>query len=385
VSAKRLVGLGLGAGGLLALPLASELRVRGSALPLTDAWRNLPIERRGTTKLGISFRPPQAEALGLAARASLEDLVGYPFELIRLGAYWNRLEPVPGAFETAELDWQVDTAARAGKQIILAVGAIKTFSYPEFYVPDHRLAAPLAEGTLISPVSHPALLAAATEFVAKVVDRYRSNTAIVGWQVEHEAVDPLGIEHSWRLARSFVAAEVQTVRRIDPSRPIILNGFVPSALLGRLSQWLQTRDQGDSLAVARQLADVVGIDYYPRYALARLGTRSVYLDGTASPWQRGRPQRLLRAIVGSGRPVMVTEGQAEPWEAVTLAPNPPGRVMASCPPEQLIRTYNTWLRAADPSAALSAYLFWGAEYWLLRAQSEDPSYLNAFRRILEEA
>ena len=32
---------------------------------------------------------------------------------------------------------------------------------------------------------------------------------------------------------------------------------------------------------------------------------------------------------------------------------------------------------------LDAYLFWGAEYWLLRDLRGDPSYLGAFARVLE--
>ena len=34
---------------------------------------------------------------------------------------------------------------------------------------------------------------------------------------------------------------------------------------------------------------------------------------------------------------------------------------------------------------LYAYLFWGAEYWMLRMQSGDPGYLQAFERILAKA
>jgi hypothetical protein len=39
----------------------------------------------------------------------------------------------------------------------------------------------------------------------------------------------------------------------------------------------------------------------------------------------------------------------------------------------------SWHTPAD----LYAYLFWGAEYWLLRQQSGDARYLQAFARILE--
>jgi hypothetical protein len=305
---------------------------------------------------------------------------------VRLGAYWNRIEPGAGAFDTAELDWQVDAAAAAGKQIVLGVGALKCFGYPEFFVPSNRLGRPLPEHTLIRPGAFPALLEASVEFVTRIVERYRGNPSIVAWQIEHEAVDPLGVEHSWRLSTAFVAREVDAVRQADPGRPILMNGFLPASVPVRLSQWWQTRDQGDSLRVAQELADIVGIDYYPRHALIGLGGRTLYLDGGRSPWYQARRRALFAWARASGRRLLISEGQAEPWEAVTTPPNPPGQWMFSCPPEQLIRTYNqcqTWARVAG--ITLDAYLFWGAEYWLLRAQSGDPTYLNAVSRILDAA
>ena len=47
-----------------------------------------------------------------------------------------------------------------------------------------------------------------------------------------------------------------------------------------MQQWWRTRDQGDSLAVAQQLADIVGVDFYPRHALAARGGRTAYLTGS---------------------------------------------------------------------------------------------------------
>src|SRR5207249_12192231 len=150
-----------------------ELRLEHSNQPLTDVWRTHPIEPRGSTLLGISFRPLQAEALGLDGRAALESLLPYPFALIRLGAYWKRIEPEPGRFETAGLDRQIDAAERAGKQIILAVGAVKTFGYPEVFVPSHWLTQPLREGSVVHPASHPELLSGAEQFISRIVTRYR--------------------------------------------------------------------------------------------------------------------------------------------------------------------------------------------------------------------
>ncbi len=383
--ASRRLGLGLAAA-LLAAPAALELRVRRSSQPLSDAWRTLPVERRGSTRLGISFRSPQVDALGLEGRSTLQALLDRPFELIRLGAYWSRVEPRPGAFEPDELDWQVEAAEKAGKQIVICVGALKTFGYPELFVPAHRLAEPLPEGRLIGPADHSSLLAAALDFVGRIVERYRGVPGVVAWQVEHEAVDPLGFEHSWRLSTAFVEREIDAVRRADPSRPVLLNGYLPASLLAGAAQWWRTRDQGDSLALARRVADVVGVDYYPRHALAGLGGLTAYLDARRSLWDARARAGVLAWARSSGRRLMVTEGQAEPWEAVTVPPNLRGRATYSCPPERLIGTYNRWLASARRAGVvLDAYLFWGAEYWVLRQQIGDPRYLQAFDRILDRA
>ena len=83
---------------------------------------------------------------------------------------------------------------------------------------------------------------------------------------------------------------------------------------------------------------------------------------------------------------MITEGQAEPWEAVTTPPNPLTGAMYSCRPENVVDNYNRCLRwARQATFSLDAYLFWGAEYWILRDQHGDSSYLRAFARILERA
>lgn len=357
-----------------------ELKIRRAERQLTERWAELAVEPPGPTLLGLSFRPLQAEALGLSPRESLQQLLDYPYPAIRLAAYWNRLEPAPGKFDPSDLDWQVDAAEQAGKQIIICLGAVKNFGYPEFFVPPHHLPAPLPERTLIEPHTHPQLLAAATEFVTRVVRHYASHGAVIAWQVEYEAVDPLGMEHSWRLSQRFVAAETEAVRAADPSRAVVLNSFLATSVPVLAQQWWRTRDQGDSLAVARRLADVVGAGYYPRNAMVRVGPRTVYLDGSHSRWQLRRLANLMAWAASSGRRVMISEGQAEPWEAVTTPPSAPGVGMYSCLPEHVIENYNQCKAAGGD--ALWAYLFWGAEYWLLRRCQGDERYLRAFGRVL---
>lgn len=364
----------------------SEFRIARPVRQLGDRWTSVPVMPPGDTLLGISFRPLQARALGLDPRRALTELLGYPFPLLRLAAYWSDLEPQAGRLATAELDEQIEVAAAAGKKIILCVGAVKAFGYPEFFVPAHQLSQPLPEHTLISPQSHPRLLEAAATFVTRMVERYREQPAIVGWQVEHEPVDPLGMEHSWRLCAAFAGHEVAAVRAADATRPVVVTGFLPTSVPVRLQQHWRTRDQGDSVALATDLADIVGLNIYPRHALVRIGPRTAYLVGRPHRWQQRVRAGLCTEIARSGRRLMVTEGQAEPWETVTTPPSPAGLGMFSCLPEHLISNYNAAIELTSGTACgLWAYLFWGAEYWLTRRDQGDDSYLGAFRRVLSAA
>lgn len=361
----------------------SEFRLMQSVQPLTGAWQELPVTRRGSTLLGISFRPLQAAAFGLEVHSTLQALLAYPFQVINLGAYWNRIEPEAGSFQPEELDRQVETAERAGKQIILCLGPLRTFGYPEFFVPKHHLPQPFPEHRLVKASEYPALLQVAIEYLTRLVERYKQHENIIAWQLEHEAVGTLGVEHSWRLETGFVTQEVAALRKADASRPVIMNGFLPTSLLMRYWVWWQTRDQGDSLALGQRLADMVGLDYYPRFALLPFGSRSLYLDGSQSPWAQTRVRKLLPRPGMTAKSLLITEGQSEPWEAVTVPSNPQNQGMFSCLPEHIISNYNNCMDWFGEQNPLYAYLFWGAEYWILRKQSGDPSYLQAFARILE--
>jgi len=362
-----------------------EFRLKQAVQPLTNAWQQLPVRRRGDTRLGISFRPLQAAAFGLEVQPTLEALLAYPFQIIRLGAYWNQIEPEPGRFLTGALDWQIEAAEKTGKQIVLCLGPLKTFGYPEFFVPAHHLRRPFPEHKLVRPAQYPELLQAATEFITRLVERYKQHESIIAWQLEHEAVDPLGVEHSWRLEAGFVAREAAAIRNADPSRPLMMNGFLPTSLPVRLSQGWQTRDQGDSLEVAQQLADMVGIDYYPRHALIPFGERTLYLDGSQSRSSEPRRKQILARAAARQQKILISEGQAEPWEALTVPSNPRNQAMFSCLPEHIISNYNACMGWFGEQVPLYAYLFWGAEYWMLRKGSMDSSYLRTFERVLAES
>src|SRR5260370_1937988 len=81
-------------------------RITRAEGPLTDRWRTVPVESRGATRIGISFRPLQAEGLGLDPSATLKALLEHSFQVVRLAALWTRMEPAPDVFDPSHLDWQ---------------------------------------------------------------------------------------------------------------------------------------------------------------------------------------------------------------------------------------------------------------------------------------
>src|SRR5437773_6581458 len=109
------------------------LRLARPERPTHEDWRRVAVPPRDSALLGISFRPRQVEAFGLDGPATLDSLLEYPFELLRLGAYWDRIETSAGEFDTRDLDWQLAGAERAGKRGTLSIGPYDTSRSPALY------------------------------------------------------------------------------------------------------------------------------------------------------------------------------------------------------------------------------------------------------------
>jgi Beta-galactosidase len=388
LSRRALVRLGVCLGlGLVSVPIiviGDDFRIATPEVPFSNDWATMPIQPRGSALLGISFRPLKTAAFGLPLRPTLSKLLEYPIQMVRLGAYWNLIETHPNVFDFGDLDWQLDAVEQAGAQVILNVGAVKTFGFPEFHIPAHHMPQPFPDGTVIGPKDYPDLAAAAVAFIERVVDRYAKRLSIVAWQVENEPLEPIYFVHNWSLSRDLVQLELDALRRQDPVRPVMINGNLPTALGEEILQAWVTRGQGDSLQLASDVAQLIGLDVYPRVAIAGLGAKTLYLDSTDAPWDQGDRDRVAAAARSHAQRVLVAEGQAEPWELSPLhiPPSPRHRALFSCTPSEMIALYNAWAGSAA-SQPLYAYLFWGADYWILRAMQGDPEYLNAFARILE--
>ena len=84
--------------------------------------------------IGTTFSARQCRYLGVGAKKTLRETLKTKFDLIRLAAYWDELEPQEDAYDFTSLDWQIAEAASRQIPIVLTVG-MKAPRWPEFFIP----------------------------------------------------------------------------------------------------------------------------------------------------------------------------------------------------------------------------------------------------------
>jgi len=328
-------------------------------------------------QVGISFSPPRAAYLGLDPRSAFTRLEAMHFRVIRLSTYWDDVDQTG----YAQLDWMMNEAKRAHQPIVLTVG-MKALGWPEFFIPASAVpASGLRQGQDVA--SDSSLRDAALAFVNDTVLRYRDNPALVAWQVENEPFNRAGPQRLW-IDAEFLHDEITSVRQLDTHRrPLIVNAFShfnlifdqASARQGfDLRQWLgfnADSAERDGLAVLNR-GDVLGLDVYTAIGYQFLGQDHMsYAD---SDW----PDRLalVRDLARQqGKPVWITEAQAEPWES---APNNYTDPKSTSP--RAIRSIFANLK----DAGFTTVLFWGSEYWLWRQDHGDSRWIETIKTILRD-
>ena len=313
--------------------------------------------------IGTSFARWRAEGRGLDYRAAFERIVAMRFGILRLSASWREIE----RYSYEHLDWLLTTAERAGQPVLLTVG-MKALGWPEFYLP---------EG--LSPSDAP-VQRRAIMHVREVARRYRDNPALAAWQIENEPFNRSG-PNGWWIPRSVVRAEAEAVRSLDPDRPLVVTTFAHfDAALDRASSRQQSRwkrrlglaipAEREALSVLRH-GDILGLDVYPsigwldqdgRDRLARAAPDQL---ASVAAWQRIARQQ--------GKRVWVTEAQAEPWEGRSTQGDP-----VSVRPEAIGQ-----LVEGLTGIGVGSMLLWGSEYWLWRADSGDPRWIEAVALVLK--
>lgn len=306
--------------------------------------------------LGASFSHRHLEELGLDVDKALEEFTRLGLKWIRLGCYWDELEPEKGKYDLKQMDKLIKRAKKLSLKIVLTVG-MKAPRYPEYYLPGWIKTEPRKFGKI--DLNNKELSKNILQFIEKCVKRYRKYVNV--WQVENEPLDPSGPKH-WRISKDLLNKEVDLVRELDPEKKIIVN------------LW------GNELSLRRhckstvEIADIVGCDIYLRRPVPGLKRLNKYIGPLHT---KSTVKKIFKDTRASNKEVWLAELQAEPWEPdeiVTKKKNPPSFL-----PEHL----KTNLKYGQ-DLGVNVILLWGFEYWYLRKSLGDNRYWNAAKDMFKK-
>ncbi|MCD5381295.1 MAG: beta-galactosidase [Candidatus Pacebacteria bacterium] len=276
---------------------------------------------------GMSFNTFYARELGLDWKetydAILDDL---QVRELRLAAHWPMIEPVANVYNFEEIDYQIERAEEVGAKVVLAVGR-RLPRWPECHVPDWAREISTAERQ-----------AAQIVYMEQVIQRYKNSPAVVMWQVENEPfLKAFAFEHCGNLDIDFLDKEIALVKKLDPSRPILVTDS------GNLGTWRGAYSRGDAF----------GTSVYVHFWNPELGQFRTVLP----PWAYRVKDNFMKALYGDKVSVLI-ELSAEPWLLEPII-DVPLEVQFT---RMNLEKFEDILQYAEETRFDKQYL-WGAEWW----------------------
>lgn len=297
---------------------------------------------------GITFSKMHAESLGLDWRAAYAALLSdLGVKKIRLGAYWKENEKVKEEYDFTDLDWLVAEAGKAEAKMIMAVG-LRLPRWPECHAPDWTEGLPDKQREEL-------LL----KYIEQVIRHYRNDPNIVAWQVENEPFLIL-FGNCPKLDKSFLDRELDLVRKLDSSRPIVVTDS------GELSLWVP----------AARRADIFGTTMYRDTFSAQL-KRYVHYPITPGFF---RFKKNIARIFAHPKEWIVIELQAEPWGPKPyqyLSQEERNRTMS-------LEKFQDMIRFSSQTGFKEFYL-WGAEWWYWeKTVNNNPAFWEEARILFNK-
>lgn len=294
---------------------------------------------------GMSFNTPYARELGLDWRSVYDAILNdLGVRHLRLAAHWPMVEPVSGVYNFEELDYQIKRAEEMGATVVLAVGR-RLPRWPECHVPDWTVELSLEERQ-----------AAQTRYMEQVIYRYQESPAVVMWQVENEPfLSVFAFEHCGELDTDFLDREIALVRKLDPTRPILVTDS------GNLGTWVDAYRRGD----------VFGTSVYVHFWNPELGQFRTVLP----PWMYRVKDNTMRVFFGA-KPTMLIELSAEPW---LLEPVKDVSLEVQFTRMNL-QKFEDILSYAEETRFDRQYL-WGAEWWYWLREQGHPEMWERGKRL----
>ena len=161
-------------------------------------------------KYGVSFSLKQCRAFSIDPKNCLDWLIDQGWRRFRLMSYWNEHEKEQGHYDFTELDWQLARIQKAKGGVTLCLG-VKQPRWPEYHWPAWALR--------LSPDERTAALLA---YVETVIQHVKNRPEIISYQLENEAL-LAGFGRHINIDRRRLRREYALVKRLDPSRPIIMS------------------------------------------------------------------------------------------------------------------------------------------------------------------
>lgn len=303
---------------------------------------------------GVTFSKPFAEKLGLDWKAlyvaMLDDLGA---RKIRLPAYWDEIEIREGIYNFGDLLWQIREAEKRNSEIILAVG-IKLPRWPECHTPSWLA------GEIPNPKSQipnkkyeeQKLL----KYIEETVNRFKSYENVKYWQVENEPFLPFG--ECPKLDKKFLAREIELVRSLDPTRPVLITDS------GELGRWVP--------AVSR--ADIFGTTMYFQIYHNWIGQFRYPIGPGFFRFKR----RITDLFAGS-KPKLVIEFQMEPWNQKQIYETGIEEQLAVFPKSD----FDKRIEFVKKTGFDTVY-FWGVEWWYwLKTKHQKPEFWEKAKELFQ--
>lgn len=276
---------------------------------------------------GMSFNTLYAEELNLDWQetydAILDDL---QVRNLRLAAHWPMIEPAPGEYNFAELDYQIERAEEVGATVILAVGR-RLPRWPECHIPAWVTELPKEEQD-----------AELLTYFETVIERYKNSPAVTVWQVENEPfLKIFAFEHCGELDTDLLDTEIALAKRLDGTRPILVTDS------GNLGTWAGAFSRGD----------MFGTSVYVHFWNPELGQFRTFLPS----WFYRVKDNTLRLIYGD-KPTVLIELSSEPW-LIEPVVNVPLETQFT---RMNLQKFEDIIEYARGTRYEQQYL-WGAEWW----------------------
>jgi hypothetical protein len=330
----------------------------------------VPAPRTEPLAVGFTFSQQQATYLDIGYQDAYASLIQLQPAVVRLAAYWNKVESRPGSYDFSTLDWLVAHTPPTTR-VVLCLG-MKAPRWPEYFIPawlEQANSMP-NEARVSDDVD---VQSALPQYIRAVVEHYRDSAVIAYWQVENEPLDPAG-PRLWTVGSDVLGQEIALVRKLDNQhRPVVITAFVSTNpvrqfpdLDGRAVERLQ--------AIIDE-ADIVGLDLYPIRGASVLGSE-VFVRWPAFIWQH--QLRSVQAMVRSaGKRAWITELQAEPWLVTQVV------YLDRLPRREIVPSETAFVLSEIRAGGFESALLWGAEYWYMRmGRFDDRRWWSAAQQLI---